>query len=118
MRTGEARTKRKVTVPISKYNWNITVFDYIHVSSFSVEKIPTLQRPESEYRKAQTFSGHEDALGDFGIYEFVAFPDASGIPRMPNRSGPASDGVTGPDFHGTVYEVIQHIPAQQQENPQ
>lgn len=35
---------------------------------------------------------------------------------MPNRSGPAPDGVTGQDFHGTVYEVIQHIPAQQQDN--
>ncbi|XP_040584606.1 HEPACAM family member 2 isoform X2 [Mesocricetus auratus] len=73
-------------------------------------------RPESEYRKAQTFSGHEDALGDFGIYEFVAFPDASGVPRMPSRSAPASDAVTGQDFLGTIYEVIQHIPAQQQES--
>ncbi|CAH6779186.1 Hepacam2 [Phodopus roborovskii] len=70
-------------------------------------------RPESVYRKAQTFSGHEDALGDFGIYEFVTFPDASGVPRMPSRSAPALDGVTGQDFLGTIYEVIHHIPAQQ-----
>lgn len=26
--------------------------------------------------------GHEDALDDFGIYEFVAFPDASSVPRV------------------------------------
>uniref|UniRef100_A0A8B9T4R7 HEPACAM family member 2 n=1 Tax=Anas platyrhynchos TaxID=8839 RepID=A0A8B9T4R7_ANAPL len=36
-------------------------------------------RPEADYKKAQTFSGHESALDDFGIYEFVAIPDhASG----------------------------------------
>ena len=27
-------------------------------------------------------SGHEDALSDFGIYEFVTFPDASGVSRV------------------------------------
>ncbi|XP_012635099.2 HEPACAM family member 2 isoform X2 [Microcebus murinus] len=75
-------------------------------------------RPETEYRKAQTFSGHEDALDDFGIYEFVAFPDASGVPRMPSRPVPASDGVSGQDLHSTIYEVIQHIPAQQQDHPE
>ncbi|KAH0503624.1 HEPACAM family member 2 [Microtus ochrogaster] len=76
----------------------------------------TGRRDEARFTVVITSVGHEDALGDFGIYEFVAFPDASGIPRMPNRSGPAPDGVTGQDFHGTVYEVIQHIPAQQQDN--
>ncbi|XP_047609478.1 HEPACAM family member 2 isoform X7 [Phacochoerus africanus] len=75
-------------------------------------------RPETEYRKPQTFSGHEDALDDFGIYEFVAFPDASGVPRMPTRSTQASDGVPGQDLHSTIYEVIQHIPAQQQDHPE
>jgi hypothetical protein len=35
---------------------------------------------------------------------------------MSSRSSPASDGVTGQDIHGTIYEVIQHIPEQQQEN--
>lgn len=69
-------------------------------------------RPEEEYRKAQTFSGHEDALDDFGIYEFVAFPDASGVPRMSSRSIPVSDGLSGQELNSTIYEVIQHIPAQ------
>lgn len=69
-------------------------------------------RPEEEYRKAQTFSGHEDALDDFGIYEFVAFPDASGVPRMSSRSTPVSDGLSGQELNCTIYEVIQHIPAQ------
>ncbi|XP_047698837.1 HEPACAM family member 2 isoform X1 [Prionailurus viverrinus] len=75
-------------------------------------------RPETEYRKAQTFSGHEDALEDFGIYEFVAFPDAAGVLRMPSRSVPASDGVSGQDLNSTIYEVIQHIPAQQHNCPE
>uniref|UniRef100_A0A2K5P204 HEPACAM family member 2 n=2 Tax=Cercopithecinae TaxID=9528 RepID=A0A2K5P204_CERAT len=75
-------------------------------------------RPETEYRKAQTFSGHEDALDDFGIYEFVAFPDASGVSRIPSRSVPVSDGISGQDLHSTIYEVIQHIPAQQQDQPE
>ncbi|XP_040821041.1 HEPACAM family member 2 isoform X2 [Ochotona curzoniae] len=73
-------------------------------------------RPETDYRKAQTFSGHEDALDDFGIYEFVAFPDAAGVPRMPSRSVRVSEGVSGQDVHNTIYEVIQHIPAQQQDH--
>nr|XP_045016791.1 HEPACAM family member 2 isoform X1 [Jaculus jaculus]XP_045016793.1 HEPACAM family member 2 isoform X2 [Jaculus jaculus] len=75
-------------------------------------------RPETEYRKTQTFSGHEDALDDFGIYEFVAFPDVPSVPRMSSRTAPASDGVSGQDLHCTIYEVIQHIPAQQQDDPE
>ncbi|XP_029444752.1 HEPACAM family member 2 isoform X2 [Rhinatrema bivittatum] len=57
------------------------------------------RRPATEYKKTQIFSGHEDALDDFGIYEFVSFPDNS----VPPKSY---------DVHGTVYEVIQHIPEQ------
>uniref|UniRef100_A0A803TE79 HEPACAM family member 2 n=1 Tax=Anolis carolinensis TaxID=28377 RepID=A0A803TE79_ANOCA len=38
--------------------------------------------PEADYRRAQTISGHENALDDFGIYEFVAFPDPGGISRV------------------------------------
>ncbi|XP_004602238.2 HEPACAM family member 2 [Sorex araneus] len=85
---------------------------------YKVIKQKLTSRPETEYRKAQTFSGHEDALEDFGIYEFVAFPDASGVPRMSSRSSPVSDGVSGQDLHGTIYEVIQHIPAQGQDYPE
>ncbi|KAK1334903.1 hypothetical protein QTO34_004475 [Cnephaeus nilssonii] len=59
-------------------------------------------RPETEYRKARTFSGHEDALDDFGIYEFVAFPDASGVPRVCS----ASDGVSGQDLHNTIMKLF------------
>ena len=29
-----------------------------------------------------SISGHEDALDDFGIYEFVAFPEASGVAKV------------------------------------
>uniref|UniRef100_A0A8C5KW64 HEPACAM family member 2 n=1 Tax=Jaculus jaculus TaxID=51337 RepID=A0A8C5KW64_JACJA len=63
-------------------------------------------------------AGHEDALDDFGIYEFVAFPDVPSVPRMSSRTAPASDGVSGQDLHCTIYEVIQHIPAQQQDDPE
>lgn len=34
-----------------------------------------------------SISGHEDALDDFGIYEFVAIPDASGVSRVGVPSG-------------------------------
>ena len=43
-RNRETCTKREIIVPFSKYNWNITLFDYIHVSSPPMEKISTLQR--------------------------------------------------------------------------
>ncbi|XP_066487045.1 HEPACAM family member 2 [Tiliqua scincoides] len=69
-------------------------------------------RPETDYRKAQTISGHENALDDFGIYEFVAFPDPAGISRVSSRSVSDSDVVQGQDLNGTIYEVIQHIPEQ------
>ncbi|XP_028607324.2 HEPACAM family member 2 isoform X2 [Podarcis muralis] len=72
-------------------------------------------RPEADYRKAQTISGHENALDDFGIYEFVAFPDAAGISRVSSWSVSVSDTAQGQDFNGTVYEVIRHIPEQYQE---
>ncbi|XP_015264170.1 PREDICTED: HEPACAM family member 2-like, partial [Gekko japonicus] len=68
-------------------------------------------RPASDYRQAQSISGHENALDDFGIYEFVAFPDPTGISRVSSQSGSGSD-VQFQDFHGTVYEIIGHIPVQ------
>ncbi|XP_036595238.1 HEPACAM family member 2 [Trichosurus vulpecula] len=73
-------------------------------------------RPESEYRKAQTFSGHEDALADFGIYEFVAFPEPSTAPRIPSRPICGSEWGPRQEIQGTIYEVIQHIPGQEQQD--
>ncbi|XP_004702867.1 HEPACAM family member 2 isoform X3 [Echinops telfairi] len=71
-------------------------------------------RPETEYGKAQTFSGHEDALDDFGIYEFVTFPDAAGVPRLPSSSVLTSDGASAQERRSTtIYEVIQYAPAPQ-----
>nr|XP_009491938.1 PREDICTED: HEPACAM family member 2 [Pelecanus crispus] len=69
-------------------------------------------RPEADYRKAQTFSGHESALDDFGIYEFVTVPDLASGSRVSSQSVPGSDFVPGQDMLSTVYEVIQHIPEQ------
>ncbi|NXW32775.1 HECA2 protein, partial [Phaetusa simplex] len=75
-------------------------------------------RPEADYRKAQTFSGHESALDDFGIYEFVAIPDLANGSRVSSQSVPGSDFVPGQDMLSTVYEVIQHIPEQPQQDHQ
>ncbi|XP_009080342.1 PREDICTED: HEPACAM family member 2 [Acanthisitta chloris] len=69
-------------------------------------------RPEADYRKAQAFSGHESALDDFGIYEFVAFPDLATGSRVSSQSVPGSEFIPGQDMLSTVYEVIQHIPEQ------
>ncbi|XP_060103679.1 HEPACAM family member 2 [Heteronotia binoei] len=68
-------------------------------------------RSETNYRKAQIISGHENALDDFGIYEFVAFPDPTGASRVSSQSDSGSNGQFQ-DFHGTVYEIIGQIPVQ------
>ncbi|MEJ1280948.1 HEPACAM family member 2 [Cricetulus griseus] len=47
----------------------------------------TGKRDETHFTIIITSVGHEDALGDFGIYEFVTFPDASGVPRVGFPSG-------------------------------
>ncbi|KAM9024911.1 HEPACAM family member 2 [Ara ararauna] len=78
-----------------------------------------LQRsPEADYRKAHTFSGHESALDDFGIYEFVAIPDLASGSRVSSQTVHGSDFVPGQDMLSTVYEVIQHIPDQLQQDHQ
>ena len=76
------------------------------------------RRPEADYRKAQTFSGHESALDDFGIYEFVAIPDHASGSRVSSQPVHTSDSASGQDMLSTVYEVIQHIPNQQQQDHQ
>ncbi|XP_074842328.1 HEPACAM family member 2 isoform X4 [Carettochelys insculpta] len=72
-------------------------------------------RRGSDYRKAQTFSGHENAMDDFGIYDFVALPGPTGGPTVRSQSASGSDFVQGQDLHSTVYEVIQYIPEQQED---
>ncbi|KAG8443142.1 hypothetical protein GDO86_011813 [Hymenochirus boettgeri] len=44
------------------------------------------KRSTQEYRRTQIFSGHEDALNDFGIYEFVTLPDPYAPHRVSDRS--------------------------------
>ncbi|KAF4794302.1 HEPACAM family member 2 [Turdus rufiventris] len=75
-------------------------------------------RAEADYRKAQAFSGHESASDDFGIYEFITFPDLTSGSRVSNKSVPGPDFVAGQDMLSTVYEVIQHIPEQPQQDHQ
>ncbi|XP_057288758.1 HEPACAM family member 2 isoform X1 [Pezoporus wallicus] len=76
------------------------------------------RRPEADYRKAHTFSGHESALDDFGIYEFVAIPDLASGSRVSSQTVHGSDFVPGQDMLSTVYEVIQHIPDQLKQDRQ
>uniref|UniRef100_A0A8D2N4K0 HEPACAM family member 2 n=1 Tax=Zonotrichia albicollis TaxID=44394 RepID=A0A8D2N4K0_ZONAL len=73
---------------------------------------------EADYRKAQAFSGHESALDDFGIYEFITFPDLTSGSRVSTQSVPGPDFVAGQDMLSTVYEVIQHIPEQPEQDHQ
>ncbi|XP_053843003.1 HEPACAM family member 2 [Vidua macroura] len=75
-------------------------------------------RAEADYRKAQAFSGHESALDDFGIYEFITFPDLTSGSRVSSQSVPGPDFVAGQDMLSTVYEVIQHIPEQPEQDHQ
>ncbi|NXC16305.1 HECA2 protein, partial [Corythaeola cristata] len=101
---------------------NIIAFYHINLLSLTYDiKLKNMfmfSRPEADYRKAQTFSGHESALDDFGIYEFVAIPDLASGSRVSSQSVPASDFVPGQDMLSTVYEVIQHIPEQLQQDRQ
>ncbi|XP_068094570.1 HEPACAM family member 2 isoform X2 [Hyperolius riggenbachi] len=71
------------------------------------------RRPSTEYRRTPIFSGHEDAMNDFGIYEFVAVPDSSLPHRVP---GLASNILHIQDGSCTIYEVIQHVPETQQDD--
>ncbi|XP_053568950.1 HEPACAM family member 2 [Bombina bombina] len=77
------------------------------------------RRPSTEYRRTQIFSGHEDALNDFGIYEFVSFPDPSATHRASsNKSVSTSNVSQAHDVNCTVYEVIRHVPEQPQNGQQ
>ncbi|KAM4705159.1 HEPACAM family member 2 [Rhinophrynus dorsalis] len=73
------------------------------------------RRSSTEYRRTQIFSGHEDALNDFGIYEFVTLPDPHAPQRVPSSK---SVSVTNSSHTGTqeinctIYEVIRHVPEQ------
>ncbi|KAM9308071.1 HEPACAM family member 2 [Gastrophryne carolinensis] len=72
------------------------------------------RRPSTEYRRTPIFSGHEDAINDFGIYEFVAVPDSSIQRRV---SGSASNVLHVQDVNCTIYEVIQHVPEPAHNDP-
>ncbi|XP_056374986.1 HEPACAM family member 2 [Hyla sarda] len=73
------------------------------------------RRPSTEYRRTPIYSGHEDAINDFGIYEFVSLPDSSAPHRVIT---PSSNSLQVQDINGTIYEVIQFVPEQIQNDPQ
>uniref|UniRef100_A0A8C5R0E6 HEPACAM family member 2 n=1 Tax=Leptobrachium leishanense TaxID=445787 RepID=A0A8C5R0E6_9ANUR len=77
------------------------------------------RRSSTEYRRTQIFSGHEDALNDFGIYEFVAFPDPSAPLRVPScKSASVSNSSQAQELTCTIYEVIRHVPEHPQDDPE
>ncbi|KAJ7396780.1 HEPACAM family member 2 [Pitangus sulphuratus] len=78
----------------------------------------TGRRDETHFTIVVTSVGHESASDDFGIYEFVAFPDLASGSRVSSQSVPGSDFVPGQDVLSTVYEVIQHVPDQPQQDHQ
>ncbi|XP_044149928.1 HEPACAM family member 2 [Bufo gargarizans] len=73
------------------------------------------RRPSTEYRRTPIYSGHEDAINDFGIYEFVSLPDSLAPHRVITS---ASNSLQVQDINGTIYEVIQFVPEQMQNDPQ
>ncbi|XP_072010423.1 HEPACAM family member 2 [Engystomops pustulosus] len=73
------------------------------------------RRPSTEYRRTPIYSGHEDAINDFGIYEFVSLPDSAAPHRVIT---PGTNSLQIQDVNGTVYEVIQFVPEQMQNDPQ
>ncbi|RLV73074.1 hypothetical protein DV515_00017279, partial [Chloebia gouldiae] len=80
----------------------------------------TGKRDETHFTVVVMSVGHESALDDFGIYEFITFPDLTSGSRMSvsSQSVPGPDFVTGQDMLNTVYEVIQHIPEQPEQDHQ
>ncbi|XP_075067907.1 HEPACAM family member 2 isoform X2 [Mixophyes fleayi] len=72
------------------------------------------RRPSAEFRRAPIISGHEDAINDFGIYEFVALPDSSSLHRA---TGASPNALQVQELNGTVYEVIRFVPEQAQNDP-
>lgn len=66
---------------------------------------------QSDYVRTQTFSGHEDAMNDFGIYEFVALPGSSEPSKVTsNKTVSSTSSAQCHDTHTTIYEVISHVP--------
>ncbi|OWK59684.1 HEPACAM family member 2 [Lonchura striata] len=105
---------------IAFYHINFLSLDY----DIKLRTMFMFSRAEADYRKAQAFSGnpneirHESALDDFGIYEFITFPDLTSGSRVSSQSVPGPDFVAGQDMLSTVYEVIQHIPEQPEQDHQ
>ncbi|XP_074691772.1 HEPACAM family member 2 isoform X1 [Strix aluco] len=118
----QSRYKNKSFLGLAVLSIKRIAFYYINSLSLAYDiKLKNMfifSRPGADYRKAQTFSGHESALDDFGIYEFVAIPDLASGSRVSSQSVAGSDFVPCQDILSTVYEVIQHIPEQPQQDHQ
>ncbi|XP_070585908.1 HEPACAM family member 2 isoform X2 [Erythrolamprus reginae] len=75
-------------------------------------------RNKARYRRGQTKSGNENARENSGIYEFI---ENTGFARSPGTPWPARRHVTdsnvgqSQDVNVTVYELVQHVPKQNEE---
>ncbi|XP_026531522.1 HEPACAM family member 2 [Notechis scutatus] len=79
-----------------------------------------LNRFKGRYQRGQTISGHENAGDDFGAYEFIDYPVPAGIPQTPRRHVTGSnvtnlDAGQSQNINVTVYDVVQHVPEQNEE---
>ncbi|XP_034257979.1 HEPACAM family member 2 [Pantherophis guttatus] len=70
-------------------------------------------RTKARYRKGQNKSGHENT-GE-GVYEFIECAGSAGTPWPPRRRVTDSDVGQSQSVNVTVYDVVQHVPEQNQE---
>ncbi|XP_032090875.1 HEPACAM family member 2 [Thamnophis elegans] len=59
--------------------------------------------------------GHQSAGDDFGVYEFIEYTSSRGTPWPPRRRGAADSDVGQSQNTVTIYDVVQHVPEQNEE---
>ncbi|XP_013925615.1 PREDICTED: HEPACAM family member 2 isoform X3 [Thamnophis sirtalis] len=72
-------------------------------------------RIKARYRKGQSVTGHQSAGDDFGVYEFIEYTSSRGTPWPPRRRGAADSDVGQSQNTVTIYDVVQHVPEQNEE---
>ncbi|XP_058038729.1 HEPACAM family member 2 [Ahaetulla prasina] len=70
-------------------------------------------RTKARYRRGQTKSGNENT-GE-GVYEFIEFTNFAGTPWASRRRVPDPDVGQSQNVNVTVYDVVQHVPEQDEE---
>ncbi|XP_013925614.1 PREDICTED: HEPACAM family member 2 isoform X2 [Thamnophis sirtalis] len=78
-------------------------------------KLRRAPRIKARYRKGQSVTGHQSAGDDFGVYEFIEYTSSRGTPWPPRRRGAADSDVGQSQNTVTIYDVVQHVPEQNEE---